>query len=252
MPTGAELGILVTSLKVAVVVYDFLEIAGKFSDAPEDSRGMRYHYGSTNVSPHPLWLLINNLAAFLRLLLQVETDFQYAVRLREENLGQLQRQYSLQEKWIRDVLVATLQEMNDFGRFVQKFDDVNLPTFTERAKFLLRNHKSLTVRAESLHGAHNRLLACINGLHTITVQIQVRDALLGETKGMILSPCSNTPSVLKARQSRAFRGRASRRAPESDDEDDDDDCEMLSPACKEPEAAGNPFSESPPGHGEQN
>lgn len=200
----------------------------------------------------PLWLLINNLAAFLRLLLQVETDFQYAVKLREENLSQLQRQYSLQEKWIRDVLVATLQEMNDFGRFVQKFDDVNLPTFTERAKFLLRNHKSLTVRAESLHGAHNRLLACINGLHTITVQIQVRDALLGETKGMILSPCSNTPSILKARQSRAFRGRASRRAPESDDEDDDDDCEVLSPACKEPEAAGNPFSESPPGYGEQN
>lgn len=181
----------------------------------------------------------------------METDFQYAVRLREENLSELQRHYSFQEKWIRNVLVETLKEMNDFGNFVQDFDDVRLPTFADRAKYLLRNHKSLTVRAESLHGAHNRLLTCISGLHTITVQIRVRDKLLGETKGMILSPCSDTPSVLKARQARSFRGRASRRAPGSDDEDDDDDCEVLSPACKVPEAARNPFAEPPPGYGEQ-
>lgn len=181
----------------------------------------------------------------------METDFQYAVRLREENLSELQRHYSFQEKWIRNVLVETLKEMNDFGNFVQDFDDVRLPTFADRAKYLLRNHKSLTVRAESLHGAHNRLLTCINGLHTITVQIQVRDKLLGETKGMVLSPGSDTPSILKARQARSFRGRASRRAPGSDDEDDDDDCEVLSPACKVPEAAGNPFAGPPPGYGEQ-
>lgn len=200
---------------------------------------------------HPDWLLINDSTAFFRLLLQVETDFQYAVRLREENLSELQRQYSLQEKWFRNVLVATLEEMNDFGRFVQDFDDVRLPTFADRAKYLLRNQKSLTVRAESLHGAHSRLLTCINGLHTITAQIQVRDKLLGETKGMILSPCSDTQSVLKARQARSFRGRASRRAPGSDDEDEDDDCQVLSPACKVPEAAGSPFAEPPPGYGEQ-
>lgn len=199
-------------------------------------------------------LLTNDYTAFLRLLLQVETDFQYAVRLREENLGQLQHHYSLQEKWIREVLVATLQEMNDFGKFVQTFDDVRLPTFADRAKYLLKNHKSLTVRAESLHGAHNRLLTCINGLHTITVQFLVQDKLMGEAKGMVLSPCSDTPSVLKARKTRSFRGRASRRAPGSDDEDDDDDddYEALSPACKVPEAAGNSFAESPPGYGEQN
>lgn len=183
----------------------------------------------------------------------METDFQYAVRLREDNLAQLQRQYSLQEKWIRDVLVSTLEEMNDFGRFVQNFDDVRLPTFSERAKYLLRNHKSLAVRAESLHGAHNRLLTSINGLHTLTMQIQVRDKLMGEAKGMALSPCNNTPSILKARQTPAFRGRASRRAPGSDDEDNDDDCEKLSSAVKVPEATatGNSFAEPPPGYGEQ-
>lgn len=203
-------------------------------------------------SPCPIWVLISDSTAFLRLLRQVETDFKYAVTLREDNLVQLQRQYSLQEKWIRDVLVSTLKEMNDFGKFVQHFDEVRLPTFADRIKFLLRNHKSLTVRAESLHGAHNRLLTCINGLHTITVQIQVQGKLLGETKGMVLSPCSNTPSITKARQARSFRGRASRRAPGSDDEDNDDDCEAVSSGVKMLEATGNPFSEPPPGYGEQN
>ncbi|KAI7780713.1 hypothetical protein LA080_015610 [Diaporthe eres] len=230
MVTGAgELSVVATSLKVAVLVYEFLEIACKFADAPEDSR------------------------AFLRLFIQVETDFQYAVRLREDNLAQLQQQYSLQEKWIRDVLVSTLDEMNNFGRFVQNFDDVRLPSFAERARFLLRNHKSLAVRAESLHGAHNRLLTCINGLHTLTMQIQVRDKLLGEAKGMVLSPCNNTSSILKARQAPAFRGRASRRAPGSDDEDNDEDCEKLSSAIKvlEANATGNVFAEPPPGYGEQ-
>ncbi|KAG6367446.1 hypothetical protein INS49_001635 [Diaporthe citri] len=148
MVTGAEeLSVVAASLKVALFVCEFLEIACKFADTPEDSR------------------------AFLRLLIQVETDFQYAVRLREDNLAQLQRRYNLQEKWIRDVLVSTLEEMNDFGRFVQNFDDVHLPSFAERARLLLRNHKSLVVRAESLHGAHNGLLTCINGLHTLTMQI---------------------------------------------------------------------------------
>lgn len=203
-------------------------------------------------SPYRIRILISHSTAFLRLLVQVETDFQYAVRLREDNLIQLQQQYSLQEKWIRGVLVSTLQEMNDFGKFVQNFDDVRLPTFADRIKFLLRNHKSLTVRAESLHGAHNRLLTCINGLHTITIQIQVQGKLPGETKGMVLSPCSNTPSVLKARQARSLRGRASRRAPGSDDEDNDDDDEAVSSAVKVLEATGNPFSEPPPGYGEQN
>lgn len=181
----------------------------------------------------------------------METDFQYAVRLREDNLAQLQRQYNLQEKWIRDVLVSTLEEMNDFAKFVQNFDDVRLPSFAERARFLLRNHKSLAVRAESLHGAHNRLLTCINGLHTLTMQIQVRDKLLGEAKEMVLSPYSSTPSIIKTRQMPSFRGRASRRAPGSDDEDTDDDCEKLSPAAEAPEAAGNTFAEPPPVYGEQ-
>lgn len=179
----------------------------------------------------------------------METDFQYAVRLREDNLAQLQKQYKLQEKWIRDVLLSTVEEMNDFGRFVQTFDDMRLPSFAERARYLLRNHKSLAVRAESLHGAHNRLLTCINGLHTLTMQIQVRDQLLGQAKGMVLSPCNNTPSILKARQAPAFRGRASRRAPGSDDEDNDDGCEKLSPAAEVLEATENALAESPPGHG---
>ncbi|KAL1882945.1 hypothetical protein Daus18300_000583 [Diaporthe australafricana] len=229
MPTGVEeIGVVVASLKVALLVYEFLEIACKLADVPEDSK------------------------AFLRLLRQVETDFAYAVMLREDNLAQLQRHHSLQDKWIRNVLIATLEEMNDFGKFVQNFDDVRLPTFAERAKYLLRNHKSLALRAESLHGAHNRLLTCINGLHTISIQIQVRDKLLGEAKGMVLSPCSSAPSVLETRQARVFRGRASRRAPGSDDEDDDDHCGEVSPPVKVPEATGSPYAEPPPGYGDQN
>lgn len=41
MVTGVvELSLVATSFKVALFVYEFLEIARKFADAPEDSRGM--------------------------------------------------------------------------------------------------------------------------------------------------------------------------------------------------------------------
>jgi hypothetical protein len=149
--------------------------------------------------------------------------------------------------------------MNDFGRVVQNFDEVRLPSFADRARYLLKNQKSLAVRAESLHGAHNRLLTCINGLHTIANQIQVHDKLFGEDRGMILSSCSsNMPSGLQARQTREVRGRASRRAPgsededEDEDEDDDDDCEKVPSSVRVLEATGNPFAEPPPVYGEQN
>lgn len=196
---AGPLGIASSAVQGLVAVWQFLEIVQRIKDAPEDAK------------------------FFVRLIQQVQVDFQHAVDLRASILEILSRHYPLQSKWIRDVLVGAVDELNDFGRYVTTIDGSGRsPDLLDRVSYILKNQMVLKDRQSGLQLAHSRLLVVIGTMHSIAIPqiallqtpVSAQPQQLPGFGGAVLSP--------KLHQSQSLRRRASRRPPGSDDEDEDE------------------------------
>ncbi|KAK7952668.1 uncharacterized protein PG986_008396 [Apiospora aurea] len=127
---------------------------------------------------------------------------------------------TIHDKWVRKVLLDTVEELHDFGRLLHKANEGNNKDWDikARALFVLRDADALSMRKESLRGAHSRLLAAITTMHAVAT---TNSGLVAPSPqpllGGVAGRSSSAPVVTQLRT----RRRCSKMPSVSDDEDSD-------------------------------
>lgn len=156
---------------------------------------------------------------FLRLLAQVTEDFEYAIAFRRAFIIDRHHhragQQSIQDKWIYNVLIGTVEELDDFGKLVNGFGDGRTVDIKDKIRYVLKDAEMLKQRKDSLATAHNRLLAAITAM-------QLRAAGT-QSAGLVSSPpllhhAASEPVTLSS-----FRQRAPLRTAQMPSAADDED-----------------------------
>lgn len=201
------LSIAASSLTIAGQVFSGLkavwELLKQIQNAPEDAQ------------------------MFLRLLNQVTQDFEYAMALRSAVVLDRHHHHhhhraglkSIQDKWIYDVLIGTLEELDDFGKRINRYGDARNVDIKDKMRYVFKDAETLKLRKDSLAAAHTRLLAGITAMQLIASSTQ--SAGLGSPPPLIHHSVSDSTTVTSLRQ-RALR-RTTQMPSASDDEKDVND-----------------------------